>query len=432
MMAGTDGASGGGRKSRLGRGLSSLLGEDEDESRQLDRLRQSRNIPVEQIEPGRYQPRRRFDEGELKELADSIREKGVLQPILLRRQSAGDGYEIIAGERRWRAAQLAQLHEVPALVREFDDDEALEIALIENLQREDLTPLEEAEAYRRLIDEHGQTQETVARAVSKSRSHVANAIRLLNLPDTVKQYLDDGGLTAGHARALLGAEDPAALAEEVVRRNLTVRDTERLVQRSRTGGASEPPPKPGPAEPPAAKTRREKDPDTLALERELSQATGLAVELDMASDQAGTLSVHYTSLDQLDDLMERLTRPIADRPLSGQEAAGVDPAPRPSTADVQEDVDFTELLAQTEAMLSRKPTDDVASMPEQDAEQDAEQDDDLVGDLEGDAEDDGDWKALANAVGQAIDGDAADAPAADDEEGEDLDFVDEDDDRDTR
>ena len=215
------------RGARLGRGLSSLLGEDGDDLAQLDRLRQSRNVPIEQISPGPYQPRRQFDQEALAALADSIRERGVLQPILLRRDPEGEGFQIVAGERRWRAAQLAQLHEVPALIRELADDEALEIALIENIQRSDLTPLEEAEAFRRLVDEHGHTQEAVAQAVGKSRSHVANTMRLLALPDSVKQQLDAGNLSAGHARALLGAEDPAALAEEVIRRRLNVRQTER-------------------------------------------------------------------------------------------------------------------------------------------------------------------------------------------------------------
>lgn len=169
----------------------------------------------------------------MRELAESVREQGVIQPILVRRAPDGDKYQIIAYERRWRAAQLAQLHEVPVLIREFDDQTAMEIAIVENVQRRDLTPLEEAEGYRRLIDEYSHSQDDIARAVGKSRSHVANTLRLLNLPDEVRVLVEDGQLTAGHARALLSAEDPAALAREVVTRKLNVRDTERLVQREK-------------------------------------------------------------------------------------------------------------------------------------------------------------------------------------------------------
>ena len=189
---------------KLGRGLSALLGDEEEDQAQLDRLRQTRSLPVERLTPGPFQPRRRFDAEELAELAESIREQGVLQPVLVRRAPDGDSYEIIAGERRWRAAQLAQLHEIPVLVREFDDRTAMEIALVENVQRRDLTALEEADGYHRLIEEYGHSQEEVARAVGKSRSHVANTLRLLNLPGEVRTLLEDGQLTAGHARTLIG------------------------------------------------------------------------------------------------------------------------------------------------------------------------------------------------------------------------------------
>ena len=210
---------------KLGRGLSALLGDEEEDQAQLDRLRQTRSLPVERLTPGPFQPRRRFDAEELAELAESIREQGVLQPVLVRRAPDGDSYEIIAGERRWRAAQLAQLHEIPVLVREFDDRTAMEIALVENVQRRDLTALEEADGYHRLIEEYGHSQEEVARAVGKSRSHVANTLRLLNLPGEVRTLLEDGQLTARHARTLIGHEDAVALAREVVTRKLNVRDT---------------------------------------------------------------------------------------------------------------------------------------------------------------------------------------------------------------
>jgi len=283
------------RSNKLGRGLSALLGEDEDEQVQLDRLRQSRALPVEQLTPGPFQPRRRFDPEDLRELSESVREQGVIQPILVRRAPDGDTYHIIAGERRWRAAQMAQLHEVPVLVREFDDQTAMEIALVENVQRRDLTPLEEAEGYRRLIEEYAHSQEDIARAVGKSRSHIANTLRLLNLPDEVRVLLEDGQLTAGHARALLAAEDPAALAREVVTRKLNVRETERLVQREK-------------APPPAAAAPKQKDADTRILEQDLSDRTGLVVAISHNSTSgAGSVTLRYQNLDQLDLIVERLS-----------------------------------------------------------------------------------------------------------------------------
>ena len=283
------------RSNKLGRGLSALLGEDEDEQVQLDRLRQSRALPVEQLTPGPFQPRRRFDQEDLRELAESVREQGVIQPILVRRAPDGDKYQIIAGERRWRAAQLAQLHEVPVLVREFDDQTAMEIAIVENVQRRDLTPLEEAEGYRRLIDEYSHSQDDIARAVGKSRSHVANTLRLLNLPDEVRVLVEDGQLTAGHARALLSAEDPAALAREVVTRKLNVRDTERLVQREK-------------APPPAPPAPKQKDADTRILEQDLADRTGLAVAISHNSTNgSGSVTLRYQDLDQLDLIVERLS-----------------------------------------------------------------------------------------------------------------------------
>lgn len=325
------------RSNKLGRGLSALLGEDEDEQVQLERLRQSRALPVEQLTPGPFQPRRRFDQEELRELAESVREQGVIQPILVRRASDGDKYQIIAGERRWRAAQLAQLHEVPVLIREFDDKTAMEIAIVENVQRRDLTPLEEAEGYRRLIDEYDHSQDDIARAVGKSRSHVANTLRLLNLPDEVRVLVEDGQLTAGHARALLSAEDPEALAREVVTRKLNVRDTERLVQREKA-------PPPSPAAP------KQKDADTRILEQDLSDRTGLVVAINHnASSGSGSVTLRYRDLDQLDLIVERLSAHASrrDDTLAAADDGGSDEdegewdGPLPGEVDLSGPVDPT-------------------------------------------------------------------------------------------
>jgi ParB family chromosome partitioning protein len=279
------------RRRTLGRGLSALLGEEDAAPEAAQRT-----IRIDLLRPGRYQPRHQFNDEALAALAQSIREKGVLQPLLVRRLPGHpEAFEIVAGERRWRAAQLAQLHDVPVVLRDIDDREALEIALVENLQRQDLSALEEAQAYQRLLDEFAHTQEAVAQAVGKSRSHVANTIRLLDLPATVKQMLDEGQLTAGHARALLGASDPVHLAQEVVRRSLNVRQTERLAKRAKTAAG--------------AKAPREKDADTRAVEHELTLALGNPVKIDPARDgRAGTLSISYQSLDQLNEIILRLRR----------------------------------------------------------------------------------------------------------------------------
>jgi ParB family transcriptional regulator, chromosome partitioning protein len=269
----------------LGRGLAALFGEDEPFNSAAPR-----RVPIELIRPGAFQPRRRFAEAELDALAQSIREKGVLQPLLVRPLTNEEAdFELVAGERRWRAAQRVGLHEVPVIVRPMADSEALEIALVENLQREDLSPLEEAEAYSRLIDEFGRTQASLAEVLGKSRSHVANTVRLLSLPAAVRRRLEEGELSAGHARALLAAGDPAALAEQVVRRGLNVRATERLVQRRAQG----------PRRP------RTRNTDTMALERELSSALGLRVTI-ASKKRGGSLTLYYASLDQLDRLLRLL------------------------------------------------------------------------------------------------------------------------------
>lgn len=283
---------------RLGRGLSALLGDESDDYASLDKALVARSVPVESLAPGRFQPRRRFDEAELAALSDSIREKGVLQPIVVRRQTDGPAeFEIIAGERRWRAAQRAQLHEVPVLVRELSDRDALEIALIENLQREDLNAIEEATAYQRLMDEFAHTQDALARAIGRSRSHVANMLRLLTLPDPVQALVADGALSAGHARTLIGVDDPVAAARRIVSEGLSVREAEHLAQLGRA------PQKP-------RRAPREKDPDTAALENDLSNMLGLTVSIRPRGEggHAGSLTIEYKSLDQLDDVLQRLSR----------------------------------------------------------------------------------------------------------------------------
>lgn len=293
------------KRRNLGRGLSALLGSSGaatvnaviDGTAPVSGGERGRGglrmLPVGQLKPGKYQPRRQFDEEAIADLVESVREKGILQPLLVR--PFGDGYEIVAGERRWRAAQRAQLHEVPVIIRDLTDREALEIALVENLQRADLSTLEEAEGYRRLIDEFSHTQDELAKAVGKSRSHVANVMRLLALPDPIKGMLEDGQLTPGHARALLTAADPMAMARQVIDGGLNVRQTEKLVQDAGTA-------KPTRGRPPA----HAKDADTAALERDLSEQLGVRVTLKSLG-KGGELTIHYGSLDQLDDVLSRLT-----------------------------------------------------------------------------------------------------------------------------
>jgi ParB family chromosome partitioning protein len=278
----------GARKRGLGMGLSALLGNAAD----LAGAEGVRMVPIEFLRPAARQPRRYFGEHELAALTESIRAKGVMQPLLVRRLREGDEhFEIVAGERRWRAAQLAGCHELPVVVYALSDREALEVALLENVQRQDLTPLEEAEGYRRLIDEFGHTQEELARTLGKSRSHIANLIRLLGLPASVRTMLERGDLSAGHARALLGARDPAPLARQVIARGLNVRQTETLVRYERQSKVG---------------SFGSRDADTVALERDLSTHLGLTVRLHRRRN-GGTLSIAYRCLEQLDDLIKRLT-----------------------------------------------------------------------------------------------------------------------------
>ncbi|GLV22399.1 chromosome partitioning protein ParB [Sphingobium sp. TomMM35A] len=288
----------------LGRGLSALLG---DVSREEPVAPQTpsastkaiQSIEVALIQPHPEQPRRHFDEGALAELADSIGKRGVIQPIIVRPH--GGGFQIVAGERRWRAAQRAQLHRIPAIVRDFDEAETLEIALVENIQREDLNPIEEAEAYRKLIADFHHSQEALGRIVGKSRSHIANLIRLLDLPASVQRQVVEQKLSMGHARALIGAPDCEALAQTVEAKGLSVRDTEELVRRSKKGEGA------APRSRAASAPSSGKDPDIAALEQHLADILGVKVEIGHGEGAGGTLSLRYSTLDQLDMLCQRLS-----------------------------------------------------------------------------------------------------------------------------
>lgn len=286
------------KKRGLGRGLSALMSEVREEAMPAEGApprRADLRIPVEKLHPNPNQPRRSFREDALEELAASVREKGIIQPIIVRESKEGSGtYEIVAGERRWRAAQMARLHEVPVLVRDLDDSEVLELAIIENVQRADLNPVEEAQGYRQLMDRFGHTQEKLAEALGKSRSHIANLLRLLNLPDEVLGYLRDGKLSAGHARALVVVENPAALARRVVAEGLSVREVEKLAK-----GATGPERRQAPRTP-------EKDADTRALEGELSANLRMKVAIEH-KEGAGTVTIRFTSLEELDDLCRILS-----------------------------------------------------------------------------------------------------------------------------
>ncbi len=259
-------------------------------------------LPIEQIQPNPDQPRRAFNEDAIADLAASIKARGMLQPILVRPVENGL-YQIVAGERRWRAAQRAQLHDIPVLIRELTDEATAEIALIENIQRVDLNPIEEAEAYQRLSEVYGRKQEEIAKAVGKSRSHVTNIMRLLTLPERARKAAISGALTMGHARALLGAPDPDALLDEVVRGDLSVRETEALV---RARNRPEPEEKPFLREEKPKPSAEKKDADTRALEADLAAALGLEVEIAHGKNGAGAVTVRYLNLDQLDEICRRL------------------------------------------------------------------------------------------------------------------------------
>jgi ParB family chromosome partitioning protein len=292
----------------LGRGLSALLGENEvsatlsaDPRPAAARPGWAHMLPIELLHPNPDQPRKVFSEAELDELAVSIREKGVIQPLLVRPSGVGGEYEIVAGERRWRAAQRAGARELPVVIRTLADGEVLEIGIIENVQRVDLNPIEEALAYRQLIERFGRTQDAVAESVGKSRPHVANALRLLNLPEAVQGYVLQGQLTAGHARAVLASSDPVALARQVIDQTLSVRQAEALAKKAGASGGRQGPRAKAPGH------AGGKDADTLALENDLSEALGLQVEV-LDRDGAGEVRIRYAALEQLDEICRRLSR----------------------------------------------------------------------------------------------------------------------------
>jgi len=283
----------------LGRGLSALMSDvAQDAATDGAPKRPDLLVPVEQVHPNPDQPRRTFAEDALQELATSIAEKGVIQPIIVRpAPNNPNAYEIVAGERRWRAAQLAKRHEIPVLIRDYDDTEVLEVAIIENIQRADLNPVDEAAGYRQLMDRFGHTQEKLATALGKSRSHIANLMRLLSLPDEIQGYLVSGALSAGHARALIGHDRALQLAREVIQRKLSVRETEKLAKQ---GPAIKKRPLPG--------TSAQKDADTVQIESELSASLSMKVTIDhKPGDEGGKLAINYKSLDQLDDLLRALS-----------------------------------------------------------------------------------------------------------------------------
>jgi ParB family transcriptional regulator, chromosome partitioning protein len=285
-------------RSRLGRGLASLIGDVGGEAAHVERPRGQRKVPIELLKPNPRNPRRNFSEAELGELAASIRQHGMIQPIVVRPvRGAHDRYEIIAGERRWRAAQAAGLHEVPIVPLDVSDGDALELAIIENVQREDLNPIEEAQGYHALANEFKRSQEDIAKIVGKSRSHVANTMRLTKLPAEVQGFIALGQLSAGHARALIGVPDPKALAKKIIDEELNVRQVEALAHQE---GVPE-------RKPQKARGGKSKDADTLALEKRVSDALGLSVTVNHR-DPGGTVQISYRNLEQLDDVIRRLER----------------------------------------------------------------------------------------------------------------------------
>jgi ParB family chromosome partitioning protein len=286
------------QKSRLGRGLASLIGESPTSNNRpaLPPEGEQRMVSIADVRPSKLNPRKDFRDEELAELTESIRSKGLVQPIIVRPGESG-GYEIVAGERRWRAAQKAGLHSVPVIARDLTDKEVLELAIIENVQRADLNAIEEAAGYRELIERFDYSQEQLSEIIGKSRSHVANTLRLLKLPEGVQAMVQDGRLTAGHARALIGRDDAQGLAQHILDNSLNVREVEALVQGGEvvTGPAAS-----------IARTPREKDPDTKAFERDLSNSLGLKVEIKRGSGESGNLVIKFGNFDQLDYIRQRL------------------------------------------------------------------------------------------------------------------------------
>lgn len=323
------------QKKRLGRGLSALFGDEEQaqynaaNSSDVTTTQQGGQTPVTQasstpakgsttmlpitaLQPSRFQPRTTFADEALQELAASLKEHGVLTPLIVRALDAptenGAEYEIIAGERRWRAAQMVPLHEVPVVIRTFTPEQALQIALIENLQREDLNAIEEAAGYQRLLDEYGYTQDELAQVIGKSRSHISNMLRVMGLDDKIKNLLIEGKITAGHARALIKAKDPLELVGKIIDKNLSVRDTEKLAQKEtqKYRPTSAKTPAKGAAAP--AATPGQKTADILALEKSLSDMLGLTAEIEPGKGFSGKVIIHYKDLDQLDEVLRRLSR----------------------------------------------------------------------------------------------------------------------------
>ena len=288
-------------KRRLGRGLAALIGEETSEEAVVQDARHLRHVPVELITPNPNNPRKVFRDEDVEELARSIRDKGMLQPLVVR-QKAANSYEIVAGERRWRAAQRAGLHDVPVLIRDLTDAESLEVALVENIQRADLTAVEEARGYQQLIEQFGYSQTQLSETLGKSRSHITNTLRLLTLPESVRKQIEAGILTAGHARVLVASDAPEELARKIVELGMTVRQAEDMTKAGLTQALKKPP-----APPPV------KAADTLALEKQVSDALGLDVEIAHRGDAGGTLIVRYKTLEQLEDVTRRLQRGIGPR-----------------------------------------------------------------------------------------------------------------------
>lgn len=284
-------------RSRLGRGLAALIGDVGEESAAIERARGQRRVPVEFLRPNARNPRRTFIEDDLEDLANSLRERGMIQPIVVRAlPGMTDVYEIIAGERRWRAAQRAGLHDVPVMLVEASDREALEIAIVENVQRADLNAIEEAAGYEQLISEFSYTQNDLSKVIGKSRSHIANTMRLMKLPDSVRTHVVSGAISAGHARSLLSVADPEAVVSRILDQGLTVRDVEKIAQQEARGDSA--------AAPKAA--RPEKDPDTRSLERALEDVLGLSVSIEHRPAGGGQVRISYKTLEQLDALCHRL------------------------------------------------------------------------------------------------------------------------------
>ena len=284
------------QKRRLGRGLAALIGDDTTEEAIVQDARSLRHVPVELLHPNPHNPRKHFAEEDLESLAKSLKDKGLLQPLVVRPRADGS-FEIVAGERRWRASQRAGIHELPVLIRELDDRETLEIALIENIQRSDLNALEEARAYRQLMDQYSYTQQQLADSIGKSRSHIANTMRLLSLPEAIQHQIENGKLTAGHARSLVASEYPAEMADQIIKLGLTVREAEDLARKKLVA-------------PEQKSFATEKDADTRALEKTLSEALGLSTLIKHKGSGGGSVLINYKSLDQLEEVIRKLTAQV--------------------------------------------------------------------------------------------------------------------------